>query len=438
MSTASCAAHLRRAAARDGQQRLLRLALIEITARYASGPGITCTGPTPGCTVMPGMVVMPPGAHGSTGAQHWGCMGAHGRAACWRGKQFGHNHWHRPQESSTSTLRIASSWLVSPHGIHGEGCGVAQLYTARFVVQGSRVVFLQRVAIWRHARRKGATFYGTRAATYRGSCSPSYRRLPAASRMPPAASLAMPADRSLRQRTIEFCRFAASLVALALLQILFSAACQGAIAELDARPALRDSDEVWLVSSRGLGCNAEQNVGNLKYWHYDREQSWTRSSLDALRATDSTDAVTVVFVHGYRIDHCEAFTKGWSAYRALTRCAGERAVRFVIWSWPSTKTCGPIEDARMKAARTDVDGYYLAWFVDQLGPQVPVSLWGHSYGARVSPGRCTCWAAVPWQAGEFHRSTSPSSGYCKRHFWPRPGRRLAVARPSTWPSDTDR
>ncbi len=40
----------------------------------------------------------------------------------------------------------------------------------------------------------------------------------------------------------------------------------------------------------------------------------------------------------------------------------------------------------MKAGRTDIDGYYLAWFVDQLGPQVPVSLWGHSYGARISTG----------------------------------------------------
>jgi pimeloyl-ACP methyl ester carboxylesterase len=195
----------------------------------------------------------------------------------------------------------------------------------------------------------------------------------------------MPAG--IRRRTIEVCRFVASLVALAILQILFSAASQGAAADSCAKPVLRDSDEVWLVSSRGLGsCNAEQHVGKLKYWHYDREQSWTPAGLDALRATDSADAVTVVFVHGYRIDHCEAFTKGWSAYRALTRCAGERAVRFVIWSWPSAKTCGPIEDARMKAARTNADGYYLAWFVDQLGPQVPVSLWGHSYGARISTG----------------------------------------------------
>ena len=143
----------------------------------------------------------------------------------------------------------------------------------------------------------------------------------------------MSAESGIRRRTIEVCRFAASLVALAVVQILFSAACEGATEPSCAKPALREQDEVWLVSSRGLGgCNAQQHVGQLKYWHYDREQSWQPADLDELRATDSADAVTVVFVHGYRIEHCEAFTKGWSAYRAadsLCRRAG-RAIRHLV------------------------------------------------------------------------------------------------------------
>ncbi len=74
--------------------------------------------------------------------------------------------------------------------------------------------------------------------------------------MPPAAAHFMSAESGIRRRTIEVCRFAASLVALAVLQILFSAVCEGAAEPSCAKPALREQDEVWLVSSRGLGgCN---------------------------------------------------------------------------------------------------------------------------------------------------------------------------------------
>ncbi len=111
-----------------------------------------------------------------------------------------------------------------------------------------------------------------------------------------------------------------------------------------------------------------------------------RSDLAELVATDDPDVISVVFLHGNRIPSCEAFTKGWSAYRQLVRCADERPVRFVIWSWPSEKVGGPVEDARVKAARTNTHGYYLAWFVDQLNPAVPVALWGHSFGARIATG----------------------------------------------------
>jgi hypothetical protein len=103
-------------------------------------------------------------------------------------------------------------------------------------------------------------------------------------------------------------------------------------------------------------------------------------------ATDDPDVITVVFLHGNRIPSCEAFTKGWSAYRRLIHCADERPVRFIIWSWPSEKAGGPVEDARIKAARTNPHGYYLAWFVDQLNPGVPVAMWGHSFGARIATG----------------------------------------------------
>jgi hypothetical protein len=151
-------------------------------------------------------------------------------------------------------------------------------------------------------------------------------------------------------------------------------------------PQLRSQDQLWLVSDRGLGCQVAQEVKKLEYWRYDREKSWVRSDLAGMQDAESENLLTTIFVHGNRISWCEAFTKGWNVYRTLVRCAQERPVRLIIWSWPSAAIKGPIEDARVKACRTNLSGYYLAWFVDQLDPQAPVSLWGHSFGARVVSG----------------------------------------------------
>jgi hypothetical protein len=149
---------------------------------------------------------------------------------------------------------------------------------------------------------------------------------------------------------------------------------------------LRAQDQLWLVSDRSLGCNVECEAERLQYWRYDCQRCWTHASLDELLAAEDPAMPTIVFLHGNRIPSDEAFTKGWSAYRTLVRCADERPVRFIIWSWPSDPIRGPIQDARVKAGRTNITGYYLAWFLDRLSPEAPIGLWAHSFGARAVTG----------------------------------------------------
>ncbi len=152
-------------------------------------------------------------------------------------------------------------------------------------------------------------------------------------------------------------------------------------------PQPRTQDELWLVSCRGLSCsNVEQQVGKLSYWRYVRKDGWVKSTLPEQLATDDPNVITTVFVHGNRISWADAFCKGWRAYWTLVRCADERPIRFVIWSWPSESLQGLINDARTKACRTDPAGYYLGWYLDQLSPETPVSLWAHSFGARIATG----------------------------------------------------
>lgn len=178
----------------------------------------------------------------------------------------------------------------------------------------------------------------------------------------------------------------------------FVALAAGLIITLSLSPALatsmavgcgrqpREHDQVWLVSDRGAGCDLSADGVRLQYWRHQCGQGWVRSDLDSLLASEDSQMVTTVFVHGNRIPACEAFTKGWSAYRTLTRCADERPVRFIIWSWASDAVGGPVNDARVKACRTNPSGYHLAWFLDRLDGQTAVSLWGHSFGARIVTG----------------------------------------------------
>lgn len=147
----------------------------------------------------------------------------------------------------------------------------------------------------------------------------------------------------------------------------------------------RPQDQLWLVSDRGLGCAVPQ-ADQLHVWRYTAESSWTKSTLDELLAAEDPEAATTIFVHGNRIPWCDSFLGGWSAYRALVRSADERPVRFVIWSWPSSPVRGLIFDAQLKAGRTNQSGLHLAWFIDRLHPEAPISLWGHSFGARIVTG----------------------------------------------------
>jgi hypothetical protein len=169
--------------------------------------------------------------------------------------------------------------------------------------------------------------------------------------------------------------------------IQFAGVALRADESVTCHPLPRPQDQLWLVSSRGLGCgDLGARVARLQYWRYDREHSWTRSNLDELLASDDPNVVTTIFVHGNRISRDEAFTKGWTTYRTLVQFADERPVRFVIWSWPSEAVHGLVNDARLKATRTDPAAFYLGWFVDRLNPDVPVSFWGHSFGARIVTG----------------------------------------------------
>ena len=197
-------------------------------------------------------------------------------------------------------------------------------------------------------------------------------------------------------------KFAFRLTAAMAIACLASAAARGsssatmAPCDHDSKPCITHTevclprhDEVWLVSSRCLGCPDNEplppNFGVEKY-DFD-EHSWHDSTVKEFLASQTPEAHTVFWVHGNRTEPGDALHEGWEAYQQLVAgVSGSRPIHYVIFSWPSSPIRGLIEDARAKAVRTNSDGYYLAWLVNQIAPDVHVDLIGYSFGARIVTG----------------------------------------------------
>ncbi len=159
-----------------------------------------------------------------------------------------------------------------------------------------------------------------------------------------------------------------------------------------AASSVRPQDEVFAVSTRASCCTTDPvqlestlAVSQLLPVDGGRER-WMPGHFDQLRTSPGPDALTIVYVHGNQITHNEALQRSLRVYRALVCQADDRPVRFILWSWPASKGEGIIRDFRVKALRTRPLGWQLAWGLDQLPADSPISLMGYSYGARIIGG----------------------------------------------------
>lgn len=151
------------------------------------------------------------------------------------------------------------------------------------------------------------------------------------------------------------------------------------------------SDSLWMISTRHLDCSCGKlpTETNLRFFRYDPACGWHAADEDQWAQGEWADALTLVYVHGNRIEPDEAPGRGLAAYRALLRSRPDTPpIRFVVWSWPSSKIHGPRprRDAQAKASRTDCESYLLAQFLNGLEADTPLRLLGYSFGARIVSG----------------------------------------------------
>ena len=163
-----------------------------------------------------------------------------------------------------------------------------------------------------------------------------------------------------------------------------------ALLALAAMPAAAATDgpQVWLVSTRGAPHRGdlESGAGHISYWRLDPAQAsqWLKSDARAFHDSCDPSVPTTLFVHGNQIDADVAVEEGWALYLQMQQQAAGRSFRLVIWSWPSDRIGRRYRpDVRIKAALSDVEGFYLARTLADLKQGTRLSLVGYSLGARV-------------------------------------------------------
>ena len=145
----------------------------------------------------------------------------------------------------------------------------------------------------------------------------------------------------------------------------------------------RPSDQIWLVNTRDVG-----DVSGGSGWSTARYDAgyWKGSDDNTFHGSEDQDTVTVIYVHGNRMDAPGAEARGLAIYRELFSSQEGGKIRFVIWSWPSDQIRGLARDIRSKAARSDDEAYLLARFLAPIPANRRVGLIGFSYGARIIGG----------------------------------------------------
>lgn len=187
-------------------------------------------------------------------------------------------------------------------------------------------------------------------------------------------------------------------VAVGLAVILAAGACAAA----------QTPHDVWLISTRSAPwSNPTGGENRIVYWHLDAEKSWEQVDLGAFLATDDPAVPTCVYIHGNRTNHSSAVREGWSVSQKLKQEAPDLPLRFVIWSWPADQIGGIRQDVQVKAYRSDVQAYYLAYLLGRMNPEVRVGLIGYSFGARTITGALQLLAGGTFAGRALPEGTAP-------------------------------
>jgi hypothetical protein len=172
--------------------------------------------------------------------------------------------------------------------------------------------------------------------------------------------------------------------------------------------AAAGSADVWLVSTRRLPSGACSDGAQPDFSQLAAGAEWAPADERAFLAADRASIATVFFIHGNRWDADRAAEEGTDFCEELRALAPGAHFRFVVWSWPADRASRRNRpDLQIKDVRSRHEAVYLARLLDQIHPDVPVSLVGYSYGAQTIGGALRLLAGGCYAGSALERRGPP-------------------------------
>ncbi|MFM7161056.1 MAG: alpha/beta hydrolase, partial [Planctomycetaceae bacterium] len=144
-------------------------------------------------------------------------------------------------------------------------------------------------------------------------------------------------------------------------------------------------DPGWIISSREVRGTPERNDCTAQFEYFRRSpQGPVPVSREQFLATVRPDRTVCFMIHGSYNAWSDVVKESDSNVAFLREAAGGQDVQVVCFTWPSNGYVPmllPVE-LRLLGRKAAVHGGYLAQLISRLGRQQPVTVVGHSHGAR--------------------------------------------------------
>ena len=154
--------------------------------------------------------------------------------------------------------------------------------------------------------------------------------------------------------------------------------------------APKPGDRLWSISTRHMTTKVQCANLDMPEIRISKIEDGSYSSVcwDDFLNRLSERRRAVFYVHGNRMSASDVHQRSFRVRRQISLFRPEdQPIDWIVWSWPSAQQGILAHDVRLKAARTDSQGLYLAWVLrHHVARAIPTTLIGYSFGGRVVTG----------------------------------------------------
>ncbi|MCC7422966.1 MAG: alpha/beta hydrolase [Planctomycetaceae bacterium] len=153
-----------------------------------------------------------------------------------------------------------------------------------------------------------------------------------------------------------------------------------------APPCPVEANDFWIVSSRNCIQQGNRTSAScpLDYYRCDRGNRRVAKDENEFRRSIPPGVPVCIVVHGSFTDWDTVCADAAATQRWLRAAAPHLPVQIVLFSWPSEPTTVllPPVDTGIMGTRAEFNDVYLSQLIQRIPAESPVSMIGHSHGAR--------------------------------------------------------